>query len=182
MGLFSRSSFCFDLSHLQHSFLSKFCLHHPTGQKRHMLLLQLLQVIDFKIKGINKSCVCNICPLFLLREREKEEKDSRPQLCNSSLSTFFASYLVPALPCSTVSLLYTWKMDFLCLAKGLWQLKLLILILWLFPPLPSEQITATIEMFFLGCSWLTWSIQTGQRWSFALLSLGDETDKPTHLV
>lgn len=36
-------------------------------------------------------------------------------------------------------------MNFPCLARGLWQLEVLILILWLSPPLPSEQITAAIE-------------------------------------
>lgn len=36
-------------------------------------------------------------------------------------------------------------MNFPRLARGLWQLEVLILILWLSPPLPSEQITAAIE-------------------------------------
>lgn len=80
---------------------------------------------------------------------------------NCPLTTYL-SCLASTLFCSfTVS---TWKMNFLHLAKGLWQLTVLILILWHFPPLSSEQITAAIEIFCLSCSWLTPSIQSGQRW------------------
>lgn len=82
-------------------------------------------------------------------------------------------------------------MNFPCLARGLWQLEVLILILWLSPPLPLEQITAAIEfppsppataaaISSFSCSRWTGFIQTGQRRSFTLLRLSDETDEPTH--
>ena len=115
------------------------------------MILKSSDILKPALKKTNCSCFFAMF-LFLRRKRGKgKRQQARPQLCNCPLSTFFASYLARAPPCSILPSLYLLGIKLIISSvwpKALWQLNVLILIVWLLPPLPSEQITATIEFFF----------------------------------
>lgn len=95
---------------------------------------------------------------YFRKERERDVGRGRSQQVSPQPSNCPLSYLAPASSCSMRPLLYLLGLELISsVTGGFWQMTLLFLILWLFPPLPSEQITATIGMF---CSFFPVSLSS----------------------